>query len=62
MLQIEFSSQVVLHLRYKTIDFQTGPEGCVTDIGAKSGFPDIVINLSLKGFSFDVTETLQCHD
>jgi len=27
MLQIKFSSQVVLHLRYNTIDFQTGPEG-----------------------------------
>jgi len=27
MLQIEFSSQVVLHLRYKTIDFQTGLDG-----------------------------------
>jgi hypothetical protein len=27
------------------------------DISAKSRFPNIVINLSLKGFSFEVTET-----
>jgi hypothetical protein len=27
MLQIGFPTQIVIHLQYKSIDFQTGPEG-----------------------------------
>jgi hypothetical protein len=47
---------------HEKLAFTYGTRGMRDDISAKSGFPDIVINLSLKGFSFEVTETLQCHD
>ena len=39
MLQIEFPSQIVIHLRFKSIDFQAGPEGCV------------MISVPITGFS-----------
>jgi hypothetical protein len=45
MLQIEFPSQIVIHLRFKSIDFQAGPEGFEPSTNCSAGSHSIQTEL-----------------